>query len=152
MKSYILIAALTAMLIPTTLFAEEHEQNEEHQDTERQIHLRRAQMELEEHESELEFDREMRDMELHERHIELDRRTKPLSRKPYPKHHGKCPAAPILLLLCLVINILLTVWVYQDIKKRNTGSGIWIVVTLLAGLFGALVYALTRIGDNKQTQ
>ena len=151
MKSYILITALIAMLVPTTLFAEEHEQNEEHQDAEHQIHLRRAQMELEEHESELEFGREMREMELRERQIELDRRTKPLSRKPYPKHHGKCPAAP-LLLLCMVINILLTVWVYQDIKKRNTGSGIWIVVTLLAGLFGALVYALTRIGDNKQPQ
>jgi hypothetical protein len=152
MKSYILIAALTAMLIPTTLFAEEHEHNGEHQAMERQIHLRRAQMELEQHESELDFEREMREMELRERHIELDRQTKPLSGKPYQKHHGKCPAAPILLLLCLAINILLTVWVYQDIKKRNTGSGIWIVVTLLAGLFGALVYALTRIGDNKQPQ
>lgn len=150
MKSYILIAALTAMLIPTTLLAEEHEQNEEHHAMERQIHLHRAQMELEEHESELEFDREMREMELHERHIELDRQRKPVSHKPYPKHHGKWHAK--LLLLGLVINILLTVWVYQDIKKRNTGSGIWIVITLLTGLFGALVYALTRIGDNKQTQ
>jgi len=149
MKSCILIAALAAMLVPTTLFAEEHEQNEEHQDAEHQIHLRRAQMELEEHESELQFEREMREMELRERQIELDRRTKAFSHKPYPKHHGKWHAK--LLLLCLVINILLTVWVYQDIKKRNTGSGIWIVITLLAGLFGALVYALTRIGDNKQT-
>lgn len=60
MKSYILIAAITAMLIPTTLFAEEHGQNQEHQGMEHQIHLRRAHMEIEEHKSELDFDREMR--------------------------------------------------------------------------------------------
>ena len=149
MKSYILIVALTAMLIPTTLFAEEEHEIEAAQ---HQLHLRRMQVELEEHESELQFDREMREMELRERQIELDRRIKALNQKPYLKHHDKYPAAPILLLLCMVINILLTVWVYQDIKKRNTGSGIWIVVTLLAGLFGALVYVLTRIGDNKQPQ
>jgi hypothetical protein len=32
----------------------------------------------------------------------------------------------------------------------NRGSGIWIVIVLLAGLLGALVYAVVRIGDGRQ--
>ena len=66
----------------------------------------------------------------------------------------RCPlgrhARPLLGLMLLgaaVIHILLAVWVYQDLRRRNTGSGIWIVITLLAGLCGAAVYALVRLGD-----
>lgn len=66
----------------------------------------------------------------------------------------RCPlgrhAWPVLGLLVLgtaVIHILLAVWVYQDLRRRNTGSGIWIVITLLAGLCGAAVYALVRLGE-----
>ena len=47
----------------------------------------------------------------------------------------------------LVVWLLLAVWVFQDIRKRNAGSGLWIVVTLLTGLLGAVLYALVRIGD-----
>jgi hypothetical protein len=59
-------------------------------------------------------------------------------------------AAGLIFLFCGIIHLLLTVWVYQDIRKRNAGSGIWIVVTLMTGLLGAAVYALVRLGD-KQT-
>ena len=62
-------------------------------------------------------------------------------------HHG-----PLLVLLVLgtaIIHILLAMWVYQDLRKRNTGSGIWIVITLLAGLCGAAVYALVRLGEKQ---
>jgi hypothetical protein len=61
-----------------------------------------------------------------------------------------CHAWPVLGLLVLVttvIHTLLAVWVYQDLRRRNTGSGIWIVITLLAGLCGAAVYALVRLGE-----
>lgn len=63
-------------------------------------------------------------------------------------HHG-CPALGLLLVVCFVIHILLTVWVYQDIRHRNAGSGIWIVITLLTGLLGAAVYALVRLGERQ---
>jgi hypothetical protein len=52
-------------------------------------------------------------------------------------------------LICLLIHILLAVWVYQDIRKRGRGSGIWIVVVLLTGLCGTLVYALVRLRDTE---
>jgi hypothetical protein len=68
----------------------------------------------------------------------------------------RCPlghhARSLLLLVLLgstLIHILLATWVYQDLRKRNTGSGIWIVITLLAGLCGAAVYALVRLGEKQ---
>jgi len=71
-----------------------------------------------------------------------------------PTAQRVCPVAQkcqrmmgLFFLVCLTIHILLSVWVYQDLRRRNTGSGIWIVITLLAGLFGAAVYALVRLGD-----
>ena len=54
-----------------------------------------------------------------------------------------------MLLVCFVVHILLTVWVYQDIRRRNSGSGIWVAVTLMTGLLGAAVYALVRLGDRQ---
>ena len=50
----------------------------------------------------------------------------------------------------LTIHVLLAVWIAKDIRKRNTGSGIWVVIALLSGLMGGLVYAVVRIGDSKQ--
>jgi len=64
-------------------------------------------------------------------------------------HHG--PLLALLVLGSAIIHILLAVWVYQDLRRRNTGSGIWIVITLLAGLCGAAVYALVRIGEKPLT-
>jgi len=48
---------------------------------------------------------------------------------------------------CAVVHILAAIWVYKDMRERSAGSGIWIAIALLAGLFGALVYALVRLGD-----
>jgi hypothetical protein len=50
---------------------------------------------------------------------------------------------------CALIHILLAIWVYHDIRQRNMGSSIWIVIALLTGLFGTLVYAVVRIGDKQ---
>ena len=65
-------------------------------------------------------------------------------KKHHKRYRGLCG---ITLAILLVVHILLTVWVYTDIRGRNSGSGIWITVTLLTGLLGAAVYALVRIGD-----
>jgi len=56
----------------------------------------------------------------------------------------------VILTMCLVIHILVAIWIFQDIRTRGTGSGIWIVIGLIAGLLGALVYAVVRIGDVKK--
>ena len=61
---------------------------------------------------------------------------------------GGCPGfLKVLLPLFAVINILLAVWVFTDIRKRGEGHGIFIVLALIAGLPGAILYALVRLGD-----
>jgi hypothetical protein len=52
----------------------------------------------------------------------------------------------------VVVHILAAVWVYQDIRQRGCGSGLWVVIALLAGLLGTLVYAVVRIGDGEKKE
>ena len=53
------------------------------------------------------------------------------------------------LLVGFVFNILVAVWIFTDIRKHGQGSGIFIVLALLAGIPAAVIYALVRIGDRR---
>lgn len=66
-----------------------------------------------------------------------------------PRHQAKVhrPFWCAVMVCCTVVHILSAVWVFQDIRSRGAGSGVWIVIALLAGLFGVLVYAVIRLGD-----
>lgn len=55
----------------------------------------------------------------------------------------------LLFLIGILSNILLTVWIYTDIRKRGEGSGIFVALALVAGIPAAIIYTLTRIGDKK---
>ena len=60
--------------------------------------------------------------------------------------------AGLIRLCCLVafiFNILIAIWIFTDIRKRGEGSGIFIVLALLAGIPAAIIYALVRIGDKR---
>ncbi|MEI6807509.1 MAG: hypothetical protein WCN95_02215 [bacterium] len=63
----------------------------------------------------------------------------------FPRHHSPCMFA--MMAICMIVHVLLAIWVFQDVRKRNSGSGIWIAVVLLTGFFGALLYAIVRLGD-----
>src|ERR1035441_53890 len=52
-------------------------------------------------------------------------------------------------LVALIFNILAAIWIFTDIRKRGEGSGIFIVLALLAGVPAAIIYALVRIGDKR---
>ncbi len=54
--------------------------------------------------------------------------------------------------ICIAVHILLAVWVFGDIRKRQAGSGIWIAVVLLTGLLGVIPYTLVRIGDRDEEE
>jgi hypothetical protein len=136
MKRYVLGIVLMSMLVPAA-FCQEFEE----QDIERQMELRGMELKLQHAEEQMAIERQMQELELEERRLELDR----AGREHKPKLHP-------LLLVCLVVNILVAVWVYMDIRKRNLGSGIWIVIALLTGLLGALVYAVVRLGDERQKE
>jgi hypothetical protein len=118
----------------------------------RHAELRGIQLEMEAREEKMRVEREMNNLAIEQRKMELERQNRPAvgPGKACPMGRGRCQsgkACGVLMLAMGIINILLTAWVYQDIRRRNTGSGLWIIITLMAGLFGAAVYALVRIGD-----
>jgi hypothetical protein len=65
--------------------------------------------------------------------------------------HGLKGFLCLLMATCILVHILAAVWVYQDIQKRHVGSGLWIILALLTGLCGTLVYAVIRLGDAPKT-
>ena len=62
-------------------------------------------------------------------------------------HRRCCPILCVALTLLAVIHIMLATWVFTDIRKRGEGSGLFIVLALIAGIPGTIVYALVRLGD-----
>ena len=108
------------------------------------LEFRERQLELERMEADIAFQNQMRELELVERRVQIDH-----LRDPTPQAKGGGAA---ILLLCMVVNILMAVWVYADNRRRDAGYGIWIVITLLVGFFGALVYAIIRLGDMNASQ
>lgn len=136
MKRCVLGMVLAAMLLPAAAVVGQEFEELEH-DPEYQMELHERKMELEARRAKMEAERRMADLELAKRKMELAKMEK-------PHRHGP---GPVLLLGFIVVHILCAVWVYQDIRQRACGSGIWIVIALLAGLLGTLVYAVVRIGD-----
>lgn len=157
MKQYILSIVLMSMLIPAAAFCQEFE----HEDVDIQMEMREREMELKNREAEMGREQEMGMLDLQHREaqmgleremreVELERRRFELERAQ-AQEGDKDELLPLLLLV-LVVHILMAVWVYTDIRQRNCGSGIWIVIALLAGLLGTLVYAVVRIGDNRKKE
>ena len=150
MKWSLFLITLVAVLCTSVGFCQEEEGNEDLIAAENQLEHRRIQLKWQESESETDFRQQMRELELEERRIELEHQRAKLKYQGHWKHRNKRGAVPFLM-LCLAVHILVTVWVYQDIRKQNKGSGIWIVIALLSGLLGALVYSIVRLGDNRKT-
>jgi len=152
MKWSMFITILMVVLYPSIAFCQEADKISERLEAAKsQLELGRIQLKFRETKAEADFRQQMRELELEERHIELERQREELKSSGHWKHNNKGCAVPFII-LCLVVHILVAVWVYQDIRKRNAGSGIWIVLALLAGLLGGLVYAIVRIGDSRQSK
>ncbi|MEM2248631.1 MAG: zinc ribbon domain-containing protein [Candidatus Bathyarchaeia archaeon] len=58
--------------------------------------------------------------------------------------------AAIILVGCLasiiwfIINILLCVWVYRDAESRGMNGVLWLIVVLIGGIVGLIVYLIVR--------
>ena len=139
---------LLAMFIGTSLYftfpavaiAEENEDFDLEQ-AQQHLDIEEREMELEQRRAEMEHENQMRELELEKHRAQM---------KKFYHRPDKDKYMP-LVLLCLVVHILVAIWVFQDIRKCGSGSGIWIVIALIAGLLGALVYAVVRLGDVKQS-
>ena len=117
----------------------------------RQMDMQSRQLELMARQEKLRFEKEMNDLTLAQRRFELEKPMRTMDGRGGPACGPwlrLCPRgmAPFFL-VCALVHILLTVWAYQDTRRRNTASGIWTIVVLLTGLLGAAVYALVRLGD-----
>jgi hypothetical protein len=55
----------------------------------------------------------------------------------------------VMFVVGILCNILLTVWIFGDIRKRGEGSGLFVVLALFAGIPAAIIYSLVRLGDRK---
>ncbi len=163
MNRFALIIALTTLLVSTSAFSQRPGEfrGRPQEDIEHQRRLRNMEMglrgrhaELEEREAELEEVGAVlrrREAELDRHKMGLDHHRRAQGHPACCPHHRKGAIVP-LLIICFVVHILVSVWVYQDIRRRKSGSGIWIVVALLTGLFGALVYAIVRVGDIRREE
>ncbi len=149
MKRYVLSIMLAIMFVPALAVAQE----EGPEDFELQMEMQKREMDLEYRNAEMDLERRMQELELEKRKIELEHMRRPKEQPGHMKNHDDDDddGAHPLLLLVLVVHILCAVWVYQDIRRRAGGSGIWIVIALLTGLLGTLVYAVVRIGESQKS-
>ena len=133
------------------------------------LQLRERQLDIEERELDLQFQRQVKELEIEKYRAELKMNLAKaggeLKKPDMPCGAGKCGRGPegngecrekcedmaeTVGLVLIIVHILLAAWIFQDIRKRNAGSGLWIVITLLIGFFGAVLYMLSRIGDSQK--
>jgi len=43
-----------------------------------------------------------------------------------------------------VVAILIAVWVYKDAKKRDMNAAMWLLIVLLTGCIGCIIYLVVR--------
>jgi len=48
------------------------------------------------------------------------------------------------IILIYAIQIAIAIWVYRDAKKRGEEALLWLLIVLLTGLIGLIVYILIR--------
>jgi hypothetical protein len=117
------------------------------------MEMRKREMDLQHQKDQMDIERRMQELELEKRKIELENMRRPKEHPEQVKDNDDDDDDDLhpLLLLLAVVNILCAVWVYQDIRQRAAGSGIWIVIALLTGLLGTLVYAVVRLGESQKS-
>jgi len=146
MKSYVFLSVLLlSTLAVSAVFAQEFEP----EDMEFQMEMQQQKMDMEHRQAKMDMERKMQELDLQQRRMELERALHDYDDDDDDNDERE-GLLGLLLGICVIVRILLAVWVYMDIRQLGRGSGIWIVIVLLAGLLGALVYAVVRIGDNKQ--
>ncbi len=50
----------------------------------------------------------------------------------------------ILIIIFWVVAIGLAVWVYKDAKKRDMNAVVWLLIVLISGCIGCIIYLMVR--------
>ena len=116
--------------------------------SDQQIEQREIEMDLHNRELQLEHEQRLRELDLEERQLEIEQRRAEIDRqgphdKPHHEDHG------LFILFVVITNILLTVWVFKDMHEKKIGRALWVPIVLLAGVFGAILYAIVRVADTR---
>jgi TctA family transporter len=48
------------------------------------------------------------------------------------------------LIIWLVIAILIAVWVYRDAEKRGESGALWLIIVLITGIIGLIIWLIIR--------
>ena len=49
----------------------------------------------------------------------------------------------IVIVVCL-IGLALSIWVYKDAKKRDMNAAVWLLIVLVTGCIGCIIYLVVR--------
>jgi len=47
-------------------------------------------------------------------------------------------------IIWLVVAILLCVWVYRDAQRRGMNGALWLIIVIIAGIIGLIIYLIVR--------
>ena len=50
----------------------------------------------------------------------------------------------ILAIVWFVIAIIVAAWVYKDAKKRDMNAAVWLLIVLVTGCIGCIIYLVVR--------
>jgi len=50
----------------------------------------------------------------------------------------------IVILVACVIFFLIAIWVYKDAKKRDMNAAVWLLIVLVTGPIGCIIYLVVR--------
>ncbi|MCK4440108.1 hypothetical protein KAU85_03900 [Candidatus Bathyarchaeota archaeon] len=55
-------------------------------------------------------------------------------------------------ILWFIIAILLCIWVYRDAESRGMNGALWLIIVLIAGIIGLIIYLVIRKEKRTATQ
>jgi hypothetical protein len=117
---------------------------------EARLQIEERRLAIEQKERELAFQRRNMDTQFKRRMDGLDQGPRAMWKQ---RMHRFLPLLVLVKLMalcavvCFVIHVLLTIIVFNDMRARRTMNGLWIVLVLISGVCGAVVYALFRMGE-----
>jgi len=136
------MAVLAVMFTAAVLPAAEPGRGDGNAPTPEQLEQYERGLVLRAREAELEHQQILRELELEERRIEIEHKRRSFST-------GHKDGGGAVLLFILVVNILVTVWVCKDMREQKIGRALWVPIVLLAGILGAILYAIVRVADTR---
>ena len=63
---------------------------------------------------------------------------------PFAALAGLYIALAVVAVVFYIIAILIAVWVYKDAKKRDMNAAVWLLIVLVTGCIGCIIYLVIR--------